>query len=373
MIWRWLHRHPWTFDIALVALLLFLGVGAAIHRHPLRAVSIPLAVAETLPLLWRRRRPDAVVAVVTAVVLASIALGIWVIPLQLGVALYTFMAVRADWRERTIGVAAIVAVAIAVLAAGGLEFGAAAARVVFLIAAAALGDSIGSRRAYIREIEQKAERLEREQEIEARRAAAEEQARIARELHDVVAHALSVIIVQAGAADDAFARDPAAALASIRAIDDSARSALTDLRRVLGILHHDEPEYEPQPGLDRLDSLVASVRATGLAVSLEVEGAQRPLPPSIAMSAYRIVQEALTNSLKHAQADHVRIRIRYADTLRVEVSDDGRGIANGTAGPGRGLIGMRERVTLLSGTLAAGPQASGGYRVLADIPISGAT
>jgi len=372
MIWAWLHRHPHAIDVAVVALLLFLGVGAALHRHHLRAAAIPLAVCEALPLLWRRRHPGPVVAAVTGAVLISIALGVWLIPLQLGVALYTLMAVRSDRLGRALGTTSILTVAIAVLSAGGLEFGAAAARVVFLIAAALLGDSTGSRRAYIHEIEEKAERLEREQEIEARRAAAEEQARIARELHDVVAHALSVIVVQAGAADDAFDRDPDAAHESIRAIDDSARSALADLRRVLGILHHDEPEYEPQAGLERLDSLIESVRATGLTVSLELAGAQRPLPPSVAMSAYRIVQEALTNSLKHAGAEHVRIRISYGEALEVDVRDDGCGVVNGAAAPGRGLIGMRERVALLGGTLETGPNPAGGYRVKADIPIGAA-
>src|SRR5581483_2566234 len=291
-------------------------------RHHPRTVAISFAVCEALPLLWRRRRPVAVVAVVTGIVLASIALGVWVIPLQLSVALYTLMALRSDLTGRLVAISSIIAVAAAVLAAGGLEFGAAAARVVFLIAAALLGDSIGSRRAYIKEIEEKADRLEREQQIEARRAAAEEQARIAREPHDVVAHALSVIVIQAGAADDAFDRDPDAARESIRAVDDSARAALADLRRVLGILHQDEPQYEPQAGLERLDSLVESVRATGLAVSLQVEGARRPLPATVAVSAYRIVQEALTNSLKHAQAEHVRIRIRYGTALEVDVRDD---------------------------------------------------
>jgi signal transduction histidine kinase len=368
MIWGWLHRHPRAIDLALVALLIVVGAGAALHRHHLGAGAVPLAICEVLPLLWRRRHPGTVVGIITAIALTSIALGVWAIPLPLGVALYTLMAVRTDRAARVVGVASIVAVAIAVLSAGGLGFGDNAARVVFLIAAALLGESVGSRRAYIQEIEEKAERLEREQEIEARRAAAEEQARIARELHDVVAHALSVIVVQAGAADDAFERDPAAARSSIRAVDESARSALTDLRRVLGILQQDSPDYEPQAGLERLDSLIESVRATGLAVSVEVEGSKRPLPPSVAMSAYRIVQEALTNSLKHAQAEHVRIRIRYGQTLEVDVRDDGRGATNGTA-PGRGLIGMRERVTVLGGTLAAGPDAAGGYRVRAEIPI----
>jgi signal transduction histidine kinase len=372
MIWAWLHRHPRAIDIALVALLLVVGVGAALHRHHLRAAAVPLAVCETLPLLWRRGHPGAVVAVVTGVVLVAIALDVWIIPLALGVALYTLMTLRSDRGARLLAAVSILTVAIAVLSAGGLEFGAAAARVVFLIAAALLGDSIGSRRAYIHEIEQKAERLEREQEIEARRAAAEEQARIARELHDVVAHALSVIVVQAGAADDAFDRDPHAAHESIRAVDDAARSALADLRRVLGILQQEEPQYEPQAGLDRLDSLVESVRATGLAVSLEVEGAQRPLPPSVEMSAYRIVQEALTNSLKHAQAAHVRIRIRYGDALEVDIRDDGRGAANGAAAPGRGLIGMQERVALLGGTITTGGDPAGGYRVRANIPIEAA-
>jgi signal transduction histidine kinase len=369
MIWGWLHRHPRAIDLGLVALLLVVGVGAALHRHHLRGEAVVLAICEVLPLLWRRRHSASVVAVVAAIALTSIALDVWASPLPLGVALYTLMSVRTDRVARAIGVAAIVAVAIAVLSAGGLEFGAAAARVVFLIAAALLGESIGSRRAYVREIEEKAERLEREQEIEAARATAEEQARIARELHDVVAHALSVVVVQAGAADDAFARDPDAARSSIGAIDDAARSALADLRRVLGILRPDGPDYEPQAGLERVDRLIESVRATGLAVSLEIEGTQRPLPPSVEMSAYRIVQEALTNSLKHADAEQVRIRIRYGHTLDVDIRDDGRGATNGAATPGRGLIGMRERVSLLGGTLAAGPDSGGGYRVHADIPL----
>jgi signal transduction histidine kinase len=302
-----------------------------------------------------------------------IAAGVWEVPLPLGVALYTLTSLREQRARRAVGFASILAVAIAVLSAGRLEFGAGAARVVFLIAAALLGDSIGSRRAYVREIEEKAERLEREQESETRRATAEEQARIARELHDIVAHALSVIVVQAGAADDVFELDPARARGPIRAIDSAARAALADLRRVLGILQ-DPAEYEPQPGLDQLDRLIDQIRATGLLVSLEVEGSPRPLFAAVELSAFRIVQEALTNSLKHAAAEHVRVRIRYGDKLELEIRDDGVGdqhSAGGTAGSG--LIGMRERVTLLGGTLAAGATPGGGYRVSAEIPIDEAT
>src|SRR5581483_10216911 len=278
MIWSWFHRSPRVVDVLIVA---FLIVSATVRHGPHRTTALVLGVCEALPLLLRRRHPVAVLVTVSVCALVMNALGVWLNPIPLGVALYTLTSTRSGTRYRTLAAGAIVAVGIGVLAARGLEFGAAAARVVFLMAAALLGESIGSRRAYVREIEEKAARLEREQETEMRRAAAEEQARIARELHDVIAHALSVIVVQAGAADDGFDRDLAAARSSIRAVDESARSALADLRRVLGILHHDGPDYEPQAGLERLDGLVENVRATGLAVSLEFEGQQRPLPASI--------------------------------------------------------------------------------------------
>jgi signal transduction histidine kinase len=373
MIWSWLHRHPWLVDLLIVGFLLIGGVGAAIRNGHSEATAVALSVAEIAPLLLRRRYPVAVVVGVTAVSLAMIAVGVWVVPLPLGVALYTLTSLREQRAARAAGFVVILAVAIAVLSAGKLEFGAGAARVVFLIAAALLGDSIRSRRAYVREIEEKAERLERERESEARRAAAEEQARIARELHDIVAHALSVIVVQAGAADDVFEVDPARAREPIRAIDSAARAALADLRRVLGILQ-DPAEYEPQPGLDQLDRLVDQIRATGLHVSLEVEGSPRPLSVAVELSAFRIVQEALTNSLKHAAAEHVRVRIRYGEKLELEIRDDGVGHGDGADGTaGSGLIGMRERVALLGGTITAGATPGGGYRVSAEIPIDEAT
>jgi signal transduction histidine kinase len=211
--------------------------------------------------------------------------------------------------------------------------------------------------------------LEAERETSIQSALAEERGRIARELHDIVAHALSVIVVQAGAADDVFEHDPARARGPIRAIDTAARAALADLRRVLGILQ-DPAEYEPQPGLDQLDRLIDQIRATGLHVSLEVEGSPRPLSAAVELSAFRIVQEALTNSLKHAAAEHVRVRIRYGDKLELEIRDDGAGDGNAASGTaGSGLIGMRERVALLGGVLAAGATPGGGYRVAAEIPI----
>jgi signal transduction histidine kinase len=373
MIWSWLNRNPLLLDLSLVGLLTVLGIAAAVKNGNAGPTGIALTIAEAAPLLLRRRYPVAVVVVVTGVVLAMIAVGIWVVPLALGVALYTLTSIREQPLDRAVGILAILAVGIAILFDSGIEFGAGAARVVFLIAAAVLGDSMGSRRAYVSEIEQKADRLERERESENRRAAAEEQARIARELHDVIAHALSVIVVQAGAADDAFEVDPARAREPIRAIDSAARAALGDLRRVLGILQS-STEYEPQPGLDQLDRLVDQVRATGLHVSVEFEGALRPLPTAVDLSAFRIVQEALTNSLRHADAENVRVRIRYGDTLELEIDDDGRGDGHAEDDSrGNGLVGMRQRVALLGGVFAAGSGPGGGYRVEATIPIDEAT
>jgi signal transduction histidine kinase len=368
MIWSWFHRHPWLVDVSIVGLLLVLEIGATI-RNGKGAWGVVLSIAEIAPLLARRRYPVAVVSVVTAVVLAMIFAGIWIVPLPLGVALYTLTSLREESRARAVAFAAIVAVGVTVLSVGVLEFGAGAARVVFLVAAAVLGDSIGSRRAYIREIEEKADRLERERETETRRSRAEEQARIARELHDIVAHALSVIIVQAGAADDAFERDPVGAREPVRAIDSAARAALADLRRVLGILQ-DTADYEPQPGLDQLDRLIDRVRAAGLDISFEIEGSLRPLSAAVELSAFRIVQEALTNSLKHADAGHVHVRVLYGDRLELEIRDDGHGDGgSGADTSGNGLVGMRERVALLGGVLSAGPVRGGGYRVTAEIPI----
>jgi len=364
MIWNWLRRNPLLVDVGLVVALLALTLATSVNRGE-PAAALVLGVVETLPLLWRRSRPLLVVAVVTAAVVAIVALDYWLVPFQLAVALYTLAASSRTRAAIATAIGSIVATA-AVLALSGSAFGDSAARVVFLVAAWLLGDSIRSRRAYIHEIEEKATRLEREREAEAQRVAAEEQARIARELHDVVAHALSVIVVQAAAADDVFEVDPRRAREPIQAIDQAARAALGDLRRVLGILQ-DGAEYEPQPGLARLDRLVEQVRATGLEVEVEVEGAARPLPAAVDLSAYRIVQEALTNTLKHAGAAHATVRVRYGDELGLEIRDDGRGAAD--ANGGSGLIGMRERVAMLGGRVASGSGSEGGYVVTAQIPI----
>jgi signal transduction histidine kinase len=235
-----------------------------------------------------------------------------------------------------------------------------------------LGAYLRTRRLYVAELGERADRAEREREERTEAAVASERARIARELHDIVAHSVSVMVVQAEAADEMLDRDrPDRARAPVRKIQETGRAALTDMRRMLGILREADsrPALLPQPGIANLELLLAKVRESGLPVELEVAGEPEPLPPGIDLSAYRIVQEALTNSLKYAGQAHARVAVRYTvGALELEVSDDGAGAANGSAG-GHGLVGMRERVALFGGELDAGPAPGGGYVVRAHLPL----
>jgi len=263
------------------------------------------------------------------------------------------------------------------IAGGGLDEPIFVVAMYAVFAAAwALGDNLRTRRAYLAELEARAERLEREREETARRAVAEEQARIARELHDVISHNVSVMVVQAAAGGDVFATHPDRAREALGSIESTGREALVELRRLLGVVRpapeDDRVDREPQPGLARLPELIEQVSATGLRVELAVGGEPRDLPLGVDLSAYRIVQEALTNTLKHASAENVEVTIAYQDArLELEVLDDGAG--GDVGGDGRGLIGMRERVGLLGGELTAGPRAGGGFGVRAVIPLGGAT
>src|SRR6266542_2396298 len=237
----------------------------------------------------------------------------------------------------------------------------------------ALGDSAHTRRAYTAELEARAVRLERERELEAGRAAADERTRIARELHDVIAHHVSMMVVQAEAGPVVVERDPGMAAQAFDSISAIGRQALGEMRRLLGVLRSDDdrsgPSLGPQPGLDQLPLLVEQVRRAGLEARLEIQGEPRPLPPGMDLSAYRIVQEALTNAVRHAGPGTARVLIRYGDDdLRLEVRDDGLGGRPGN-GAGHGLIGMRERVNLFGGELDAGPRPDGGFAVAARLPL----
>jgi len=220
--------------------------------------------------------------------------------------------------------------------------------------------------------EERASRAEREREAAARLAVAEERARIARELHDVVAHAVSVMVLQVGAVRHKLPETVAEDKDALKDVEQAGRAALAEMRRLLGAMHDGEDaELAPQPGLDSLDALVERVGRAGLPVRLQVEGVAVPLPRAIDLSAYRIVQEGLTNSLKHAGASRADVTVRYAaDSLQLEVRDDGVGAAPGD-GLGHGLVGIRERVKIYGGKMNAGPAPEGGFVLSARLPVEG--
>ena len=230
------------------------------------------------------------------------------------------------------------------------------------------GAFVRTRRLYVSELRARAEAAEADREERVRAATADERARIARELHDAVAHAMSVMVLQAEAADEILDVDPGRARLAIERVQQVGREGLGEMRRLLGVLRQDEsPGLAPQPGMSALQALVDQVSASGLPVQLNVDGEPRALSAGVDISAYRIIQEALTNAIKHAGASAVDVRLSYGDLLELEVSDDGVGPA--AAADGHGLVGMRERVMLYGGTLNAGPVASGGFRVHATLPI----
>jgi len=216
--------------------------------------------------------------------------------------------------------------------------------------------------------------LEVERDTKAAEAVAEERTRIARELHDVVAHAISVVVLQARGGRKLLASEPAAAKEAFDVIEGVSEQALIEMRRLLGLLRQGDGELvlAPQPSLTRIDELVAGLRASGLPVEVTVEGDPAPLPPGVDVSAYRIVQEALTNALKHAGPAHAHVFLRYgADELELEILDDGSGAGHG-GGSGQGLVGIRERVAVIGGELDSGRRPQGGYAVRARLPLGSA-
>jgi signal transduction histidine kinase len=221
--------------------------------------------------------------------------------------------------------------------------------------------------------EERAARAERDREAAARVAVAEERARIARELHDVVAHAVSVMVLQVGAVRHRMPDSQAENREALQNVEQAGRTALAEMRRLLGAMRRDDdqPEYLPHPGLADLDSLLDDVRAAGLAVRLQVHGEPVALPPGLDLSAYRIVQEAVTNTLKHAHAHQAEVDVHYEPhDLRVEVRDDGRGPTTGD-GLGHGLVGIGERVKIFGGDLSAGAAPTGGFVLRARLPLDG--
>jgi signal transduction histidine kinase len=388
---QWLRRLPasrWLFDsgLALVAA----GVSTAMFVSYLVARGQPrgtlasgyaLVLLHTLPLAARRRFPLAVLATSVASGLAFAALGLP--PEILGLAILVAVYSVAAYGDRWVALAGL-AVAEVGLAAVQLTPGRTGADTLVInnmgVVAVAwlLGHFAHNYRAYAARLEERTAELERAREALARRAVTEERLRLARELHDVVAHAMSVIAVQSGVGAHVATTQPKEARKALAAIEATSRAALTELRRLLGVLRQeDEPHggLAPMPGLADLEGLLAEVAKAGLAVKLRVNGTRPPLPAGVDLSAYRIIQEALTNVVKHAGPARAQVTIRYRDQdVTVEVTDDGRGAVtaagDGRVGTGHGLIGMRERVQAFGGDLEVGPRPGGGFRVAARLPLT---
>jgi signal transduction histidine kinase len=395
-LYAWLRRHPKLVDGALAAALAFLGVASAVAvafrpgLHPQGfglLAGILLALLLAVPVVFRRSHP--VGAFTAAIVIGALQVLLDLRPTAADLAIVILLYTLAAYTPRRISVAGLAiclvgsATAVARWMPGQLSVldAVAVGSIMFAgpsLIAWVLGDSVRYRRAYYSALEDRAARLEAERDAQAQVAAAAERARIARELHDVVAHNVSVMVVQADGASYALDSDPGKAREALAAIAGTGRQALAEMRRLLGVLRHDDgtdPGRAPLPGIAQLGELLEQTRAAGLPVSLTVEGVPQPLPDGAALAAYRIVQESLTNTRKHGGPQATaQVTLRYLeDALVLRITDDGQGPATLPDGAGHGLNGMRERVAIYGGWVQSGPRAGGGYHVTARLPFHPAT
>lgn len=373
-------RSPAFRDWALALFLALASLGSLLSEHPagrVERLALPflglVALAATLPVAFRLRWPIEVFAVVGIANGLLTGLDVESGPASFAVlvAVFTVAAHKDQQASRTallVGAAA----GIAVILIGPRDIAGAIFWGPLAVAAWALGERLKARRLRIAAERAEAEREVRERELLTERRLTDERLRIARELHDVVAHGVSVMVVQAGAARTVLDTDPERAKEAMRAVEETGRDALAEMRRLLGLLRSgraDEPERAPQPGIGDLDALVAQSNDAGTPTRLERSGVVDDVPDATALTVYRIAQEALTNVRRHA-GPGARATVRLAregDELAVEVIDDGRG---GTPVPGHGLAGMRERAAALGGTVEAGPAPGRGFRVAARIPLA---
>jgi signal transduction histidine kinase len=348
------------------------------HLHPVPIVA-PLMLVGGLALLWRRPHPIPVALVLAGAMDGQAAAGMTLHSAVSPVAamfLASWSVGAYEARRRAVaGLVLLVAgvwTGMALSVARGVDHyvGTDYPYIGMLVLVPGLlGIAFGARTRTLRAAEARA----RELDLERREAVAAERARIARELHDVVAHSMSVMTVQAGAAEEMLKLDPARAVEPVRAVQEAGRQALVEMKRLVGVLREGDEEIglAPQPGLADVERLVGQVRDAGLRVELRVEGEPRSLPLGVDLSAYRVIQEALTNALKHAGGAPAVVTIRYgASDLQVEVADEGRAARLGEGG--HGLVGMRERVGVFGGTFDAGPRESGGFAVRVLLPLEGA-
>jgi signal transduction histidine kinase len=336
--------------------------------------------AQTLPLIWRRRNPVLVLTVIVVAFLIDRGLNYpssWAI-FAISFAIYTVGAQLPPKRSLLVG-GITLDIVLAWTLVGVLVYDVEPFSLVTEVAVIGFPLLIGRetyhRQQRILDLERRAIRAEHEREQRAAEAVRNERVRIARELHDVVAHEITVMTIQTAGARRVLDTDKHRATQAMEAAEAAGHRALTEMRRLLDMLRTSDPKTNaPQPGLDSLDSLVKQMNLAGVPTGITIDGDERPLPLGVDLNAYRIIQESLTNTLRHGGPDvHAEIAVTYGDDwLEVQVTDDGRGAAAATPqgnGSGQGLIGMHERVALLHGSLTAGPRPGGGFRVAAQIPI----
>lgn len=396
----WEERHQLGIDATVTVLtglvMIPLGAGVATGWDRTPVAGVVLSALVWLPLAWRRRNPVASVIAVYAAGLLHILLGMpTLMPADLAVlvALYSVTVHGPRWAHWTAIASAVVGalvMSVALMATVGYRNAPELAATMMAlwvfccacaVAAWAFGLMRRSRREMITTLRDRAERLEVERDQQAQIATAAERTRIAREMHDIVAHSLSVVVAQADGGRYAAAADPDAATRALTTIAETGRAALADMRRLLGVLRDPAAggaapgtgatPYTPQPAEQDLESLVEQVRGSGARVSLVRMGTARRLPPGIGLTVYRICQEALTNVLKHAgPAPAVTVLVQWQPSaLVLQVDDDGRGAAADSDGAGHGLLGMRERAAMVGGALTAAPRPGGGFRVRVELPL----
>jgi signal transduction histidine kinase len=371
--------RPGVSDAALAAGLLVLAqveTWTGDYTHP--ALVSLLAFAATAPLAWRRRVPLVATSLVIASLLGLAALGQSDDPVWLFAALLvaSYSAGASASRMRALAGLAFLLAFIAVAFALEPERGPGDVLFVAVVFGGVwwLAQMLRLHRSRASDLERETVRLERERDENARRAVAEERAHIARELHDVVAHSVSVMVVQTGAVRRRIAGEHPEDGDLLEEVEQTGRQAMAEMRRLLGLLRSEEDAVAltPQPGIASLPSLVEQLREAGLPVELRIEGDERPLPPGVDVAAYRIAQEALTNALRHGGGAPARVRVAYGRRrLELAVDDDGPGSAAPDDGRGHGLVGMRERVALYGGRFEAGPRPDGGFAVRATLELDG--
>ncbi len=371
------------FDLLIVFAAIAAALEVALRENPLRSprtplwFAVPAVVLVVLPLLSRRRFPFAApIALWLLAALLSFVDGRLIVYANgvyiAGIAAAFLLGNLRDTVQTRVGLA-IVASSAAILIYNDPNHTSGEFIVIPLLFVMAwlAGFAVRERGVQAEAAEERAAHAEREREAAARVAVAEERARIARELHDVVAHAVSVMVLQVGAVRHGLPQTLEGDRQALEGVERAGRTALAEMRRLLGAMRRegDGMELAPQPGLENLDSLVDAVGRAGLPVSLVIDGDRRPLPRAVDLSAYRIVQEGLTNTLKHAHAKHAEVTVRYSsDEVEVEVVDDGVGAAT-SDGLGRGLLGIRERVKIYGGEMNAGTAPGGGFVLSARLPL----